>query len=347
MEAREILIADRTFTAYRERKGGRTKTHEYELGTALRAERGDGAAGPYRGQGAPVIDVLEPVFIRRESTSLRRARRLGLASDVTTGDPAFDEAAFVESTSSSRTVEALLAHSDARSALLALLARGARQIAVGSKGRHAVVARFDDSYGPEAFTRPRFEAILQELARLAEALPLIREVRSVIPWGRVVLVVALFVLGVGGVAAEVAGTWRRWEAVAGTEGLAMAASGLFLLAAAWLSARRRPHALTFFMYSSIAGMGVGPLAVTGAVTVLNGMLDTPREERGQVLELRYVQKNRAYKARVALRGRSLTYDVSGSVYARLEPGSTVVVEVGDGWLGLPWRGTKIRLSPTD
>lgn len=107
---------------------------------------------------------LPHVLLRRERASDRMGKQLGFNREVQLGDPAFDDAAYIDTAESDEVVRALLERPDVRAAVLAVLATGYR-VEMSPNGLRATLIQAKLS-PIDAAAVPRALAALEALAPL-------------------------------------------------------------------------------------------------------------------------------------------------------------------------------------
>ncbi|UQA57852.1 hypothetical protein [Polyangium aurulentum] len=133
------------------------------------------AAGAYRGPGVvPALVVPRPMAIklRREDRNDKDLKAAGINREFQTGDPLFDTRVYIDTQSEDEVIRTVLASTDARIAALDLLEKDCSTIIIdNAKGDiHLGIVEFAQRAPDQA----RAERLVQNMARLARALPAVR-----------------------------------------------------------------------------------------------------------------------------------------------------------------------------
>ncbi|MDI1475345.1 hypothetical protein [Polyangium sp. y55x31] len=126
-----------------------------------------------RREGPLLVPRPMNLVLRKETAANRQGKADGVDHEIQTGDPAFDEAVFIDTLINDDLVRAVLASPDARAAILSLLGDNCSSIRIDDTTAGAI------SLDLVEFTQPapdqeRGARIVDALARLAASLPPIR-----------------------------------------------------------------------------------------------------------------------------------------------------------------------------
>ena len=140
-----------------------------------RSEGVRSAGGAYRGPGVvPTLVMPRPMKIklRREEPDDKDHKAAGINREFQTGDPAFDERVYIDTDSEDEVIRAVLASPDARAAALDLLRKDCSSILVDDNAGNITLSIVE--FTKRAPDQARAERLVENLARLARALPPVR-----------------------------------------------------------------------------------------------------------------------------------------------------------------------------
>ena len=219
---------------------------------------------------------LPKVRLRKENSTDRVGKRIGLNRELQTRDAVFDENVYTESNAADEAVLKLLAREQVRAAALLLLKNGHPQVDFGKAG---VQIQSSGSNSSVVFNLEGFNEAAGALTLIADNLPDYADWETQSAWltggtfiaiGSVAGLIALLVF-----TAVVSGTYRTLEWAPWLVGWGFGA-GAWLL---WLPVcgrlvRGRSDAMRNFLISMIVLMAGLPLGGGGAVVFANGYWDT-------------------------------------------------------------------------
>ncbi len=132
--------------------------------------RNDADGAGYRGR--PPLSAPRPMAIqlRKETAGDLRGKRRGVAVETQLGDPVFDEAVYIDSTSRPEVIQRVLGAAPARAAIQALLAGGAGPITLDAKGGTIAVRVEGIGDLPDGVTW-----LLDHLLTIAAHMPVVHE----------------------------------------------------------------------------------------------------------------------------------------------------------------------------
>jgi hypothetical protein len=318
----------------------------------------DAAGGPawnveYRkpGKNSPPMAILRvelafpaPLTLSREGSMDLVGKKIGLSSELQTGDAAFDAAVYVDS-AYPEYASRLLAAAEDRDLVRALFGRwgNLRRLECSDKVRAVFSPAKPGDMDPAAVSQA--VAALARLASAASGSIVTR--RPIFERLEGILIGASAVLATAGLGAFIAGLIGYPPRQAGPfllgAGLGLLFEVLFA-GGAWLLLKGRSGAFKALVLALGIGLGGGVLGGMGTIIIANGALDRslPALHRAVVLDKyeshgkngtnRYV----VYKELVG--GDEGRLSVRADFYASVEAGSRIRFVTRAGALGFEWRG---------
>lgn len=288
----------------------------------------------------PVTQSLPWTAIYPEGRIERFGKTIGLNREVQTGDPAFDELAYVDTIESDEAVAALLAKQEVRDAIRDLLAAGYKvQISSAGVETYQLVA---NRAVPDT---SRFSRVLGLLQTIASNLPSLGgAVYRATPQGKLGLpLVASMLIWLPAVGVMVATSTAMEQTMdPGGGAFAFVAVGglgwvLYTLGVGMLW-KGRSYAIRLVMIASLMGLFAVPMAVGGLVLWLNQRLDVSVGETKQVSITKLGHhKSDYYVYTTSWRGHDREkVDVPRARWQKLKVGDPVTLIVHPGSFGWTW-----------
>lgn len=269
----------------------------------------------------------------------RFGKAIGLNREVQTGDKAFDDAVYVDTSEVEEKVKRLLAVPDVRKAILDLVSMGFK-VQLSTRG----IEVFQVVYAMSAPDASRVAEALPRIAALSGSVPSFdNETLSQEPRARMMVAVAIIATVV---LAGVAGAFVASGAVdrtlsAGHRVLAFLGIGgalwlLFTLSMV-LVLRGRSYAFRMFLVASFIALFSLPFGGGAASLWLNQALDASPAEAHEATVRRLSRKGRVVRVTSWRAGHDIeTTNAPMAVFRTLKVGDRVIVQTHRGAFGWPW-----------
>jgi hypothetical protein len=222
-------------------------------------------------------EPLPAMRLRRENSTDRAGKRIGLNRELETGDSVFDQNVYTESNADDKNVLRTLSSEGVRKGALFILERGGFQhIDLGKKG---VVAEYSGSSNTSVFDQQQFDESLGALAMIAAGLPHFAEWETNTPWwtmGKFVMIGSIVAL-VGGLifTAISAANYRPLDWSPWLWGWALGAvAWVFWIPICGRLVRGRSDSMRNFLISVILFVFGLPIIGGGAFVFANGFFDS-------------------------------------------------------------------------